>query len=862
MKAIRLQTEYLITPIGIDIKAPRFYWNCEGGINQTAYQIIAERSASIVWDSKKVLSNRMTHIKYEGPSLNSRDIITWKVKLWDENDTEGEWSPSSFEMGLLNKDDWKAKWITGDYKPQKNHRYPVDCFQKTFTSKKNIAKARLYITACGLYEATLNGEKIGTFSFAPGCTDYRTRIQYQTYDVTSMLQNQNLLEIALADGWYRGSIGCFGPTNVFGRQTKLLSQLEIVYADGTNEIITSDESFSWSNDGPIRFADLKDGEIYDTAMLPTYRGKAKVTSEKIVPTASNNVEVCEKERLQAKMILTPSGKKVLDFGQNIAGVIEFTVKGQKGQKIKLRFGEILDENGEMTQKNIQAKKPAKEFGSVKLVMVLMGQEKNPLVGKIVPTPKQEVEFICSGGTDHYKTTFAVFGFQYAEVETEVTFDVTQFYAVAVYSDMEQTGSFTCSNAMVNRFVENTTWSMKGNFLDIPSDCPTRERLGWTGDAQIFFNTGAYLMNTAAFYKKWLVDMADGQYKDGRSSAVIPYAGAELVYKNTGGSVGWADAAVLVPYRYWKRFGDRSILSDFYPMMRKLAEYMMNHTGLRDKKAAAANPYNKYAYEKGMHLGEWLEPKEFMDTKMGGKNYHPEEATAYLHYTMTILTEIAKALGKTEDEALFHEYADGAIKAYDYMFLKDSTIDTDRQAKLVRPLALGLLDSDKKKNVQERLVKAVENYHYCVGTGFLSTVFVLPTLTEAGRSDVAYKMLENETAPSWLSEVKTGATTVWEDWEGGASHNHYSPGAVCEWLFNTVAGINVAGENRFEISPIPGGTLEHACAEYNSPYGKVKSSWQMVAGEYLFECEIPSNTSARVILPNGETHEITSGKYNY
>ena len=516
----------------------------------------------------------------------------------------------------------------------------------------------------------------------------------------------------------------------------------------------------------------------------------------------------------------------------------------------------------LRKKNIQAKKPAKEFGTVKLLMVLMGQEKNPLVGKIVPTPKQEVEFICSGGTDHYKTSFAVFGFRYAEIETSVAFDASNFYGIAVYSDMEQTGSYTCSNPMVNRFVENTIWSMKGNFLDIPTDCPTRERLGWTGDAQIFFDTGAYLMNTAAFFKKWLVDMADGQYKDGRSSAVIPYAGAEMVYKNTGGSVGWADAAVLVPYRYWKRFGDEAILKDFYPMMRKLAEYMIKNTGLRDKKAAAANPYNKYCYEKGMHLGEWLEPKEFMDKKMGGKNYHPEEATAYLHYTMSILSEIAKALGKSQDEALYREYAEGAIKAYDYMFLKDGTIDTERQAKLVRPLALGLLDSDKKKHVQDRLVKAVENYRYRVGTGFLSTVFVLPVLTEAGRVDVAYKMLENEDAPGWLSEVKAGATTVWEDWDGDASRNHYSPGAVCEWLFHTSAGIKVAGENRFEIRPIPGGSLEYASAEYNSVYGMVKSSWKRSGNEYRFECEIPANTTARVILPTGETHEITYGKYSY
>lgn len=862
MKATCLKTEYINEPIGLSVIAPRFFWICEGGVQQTAYQIVARRNGEVIWDTGKVLSSRMTHIKYEGLPLCSRDIVEWSVKLWDENDEEGERTTSRFEMGLLKADDWQAKWISGNYKPRRNTRYPVDCFMKQFRLHKNVKSARLYITACGIYEARLNGKRVGEFCLAPGSTDYRYRIQYQTYKVTNLLNNDsNSLEIQLADGWYRGSIGCFGQTNVFGRRTKLLCQLEITYEDGSKDTIASDRTFKWSNDGPVRFADLKDGEIFDASMRPGYAGQAIEVKEKLLPTASNNVDVKEREVFTAKLITTPGGKKVLDFGQNIAGFLAFTVKGNKGQRIRLRCGEILDENGEFLQTNMQAKKPVKEYGLLTALLLVTGQLEK-IKARLVPTPLQEIEFICSGETDHYKTAFSIMGFRYALIETDVEFDPARFKAIAVYSDMEQTGDFSCSNEYVNQFFRNTLWSMKGNYLDVPTDCPTRERLGWTGDAQIFFNTAAYFMNVAPFFRKWMLDIRDDQLKNGLVSAVVPFNGVDFVYKNTGGSVGWGDAVVLLPYRYWKRYGDEDIIREYYDVMRKYAMYMIRNTGHENRKDADANPFNKYTYEKGMHLGEWLEPVEFRDQNVGLSQLHPEECTAYLHYTMTHMAEIARALGKTEDEALFSEYAEGAKKAYDFLFLKSGTIDSDRQAKLVRPLALGLLEGEKKRNVQERLLKAVENRNYRIGTGFLSTPFILPVLTEAGYVDAAYKMLENEEPPSWLAEVKAGATTVWEDWEGKASHNHYSPGAVCEWLFSTSAGIRVAGDRHFVIQPVPGGSLTYAEGYYNSIYGKVVSRWDKTPDGYTLTVTIPANTIADVILPNGELHTVQAGKYTY
>ncbi len=865
MKAIRLRTEYLENPMGLGITTPRFSWNCEGGMKQTAYQIIAKRGKETVWDSGKVCTDAMTHIRYAGKPLASRDRVNWSVKLWDEDGNGGEISTGYFEMGLLEPADWQAKWISGNYKPQKNTRYPVDHFRKDFQTEA-VAKARLYITACGVYEAKINGCRVGDFMLAPGATDYRKRLQYQTYDVTDLLKANNTLEIQLADGWYRGSIGCFGVTNVFGRQTKLMCQLEITHPDGSREIIVSDSSFRWSNDGPIRFADLKDGEIVNAAMEPSYSSNTvEVDGKGIpVPTAADNVFPKMQEHFTPTLITTPSGQRVLDFGQNIAGVIRFTVQGWPNQRLRLTMGEILDENGEFTQKNMVEHKPVQEVSKLDEILLITGNGAK-IKGPKQPTPMQRVDFFCSGGLDSYCTKFAVFGFRYALVEFAGEIDPKAFEAVAVYSDMEQVGNFRCSHEGVNRLLQNTRWSMKGNFLDVPTDCPTRERLGWTGDAQIFFDTGAYLMDTAAFFRKWMRDVRDNQFKDGKLSAVVPYNGASMLYDNTGSSVGWGDAAVLLPYRYWKRYGDDDFLREFYPVMRGYAEYMIAHTGHKDKKQAKANPLNQYVYEKGVQLGEWLEPEEFKDTVAAGKTpLCSEEATAYLHYTMTHIAEAARYLGKDEDAKRYAEHADGAKKAYTALFLQNGAPDTDRQAKLVRPLALGLTAGDESitKAVENRLAEAVERRNYRIATGFLSTPFVLSVLTKAGRADLAYKMLENKECPGWLYEVEQGATTVWENWEGNLSQNHYSPGAVCQWLFDTCAGIRVAGENQFVIAPVPGGSLTWAEASYVSPYGKVESRWEKKESKISVRMTIPGNTTAEIILPDGRQERINAGEYHF
>lgn len=856
MKAIHLQTEYLTEPLGMGIAKPRFYWNCEGGITQSAYRIVAKRDGVMIWDSGKVRSSRMTHIAYEGEPLHSRNRVEWSVRLWDENGQPGENAESWFELGLLESSDWMAQWIAGDYRPRKNIRYPVDCFQKRFSLSGQVKRARLYASARGLYDITVNGRRIEDFILAPGMTDYRKRIQYQTYDVTNLAAGENTLELRLADGWYRGSCAAYGVTNVYGKQTSVLAQLEILFTDDRTQTICTDDTWKWSSDGPVRFADLKDGEVYDAVRVPGYSGTAKVLQDTVSLTASDNVPVREKERFGAKL----SGKHVLDFGQNIAGYLEFTVRGKPGQEIRLICGEVLDESGKVDLSGIQETRPERGWSQISLIRKLLTGK---VSGESESTPRQEIVFTCSGGEDYYKTSFAVFGFRYVQIEGDIEVDPAAFTAIAVYSDMEQTGDFTCSDDLVNRLLKNTRWSMKGNFLDLPTDCPTRERLGWTGDAQIFFDTGAYLMNTAPFFRKWLRDMEDAQYKDGTIPAVLPYQGVEMMYKASGISAGWADAVYLVPFRYYRRFGDQSLLEYSYPMMRKYVDYLMSHLGLTDRQEAKNNPYNAYTYEKGVHLGEWLEPEEFQErVTAGSPPKHPEEATAYLHLTMKTMAEIAGILGKIEDRKVFEKYAAGSREAYEGLFVKNGTLDTNRQSKIVRPLALGLLDEKNKADARNQLVRAVADYNYRVGTGFLSTPFVLPVLTEAGESETAYKMLENTEKPGWLAEVLDGATTIWESWEGTKSRNHYSPGSVCQWLFEYVAGIRQEGENHFVVAPVPGGTLTWAQASYRNLYGEISSRWEKTAQGVSFTVTVPVNTTAEIRLPDGTLYSAKAGTHCY
>lgn len=849
MKAVRLKTEYLTEPIGIDMVKPRLFWNCEGGVRQTAYRIVAKtEEEKVLWDSGRVESASMRSC-WGGEAVPSRTGVTWSICLWDEKGNSGEWCEASFETGLPKDENWRARWICGDYEPKKRKRYPIDCFQKKFTIK-NVRKARLYITACGLYEAHLNGRRAGDFCLAPGITDYRRRVQYQTYDVTALLkEGKNVMTVQLADGWYRGSCGAWGLKNQYGTQTKLLAQLEITDSENQRIIIGTDESWQWSNDGPIRFADNQDGEIVDGRRVPSYSGTARAAECTVIPCASNNAAVTEHEQFAAKIIKTPSGKTVLDFGQNIAGYVEFSVTASGGQTVSLRFGELLDQNGEFTQKNIQCSNKKKT------------------------TPLQQVVYTCRDGENRYKTAFAIFGFQYVLVEAQMPVKAENFTAIAVYSNMEETSSFESSNQLLNQFYQNTIWSAKNNSCDLPTDCPTRERQGWSGDAQIFCSTACYLFDYMSFAEKYLKDLYDWQRPNGKLPQIAPEGGTDAYMKAMDGSVGWADAGVIMPFILWKQYGDPEVLRRWLPGMRRYAAFMQNRCGRwypTAKRTGLKGKDKRYLSNFGQAYGEWAEPDDVHH--MTWKDCavpHPEVATAYTAYIMDCMAEIEEALGNASDAVSYRCFAAGCRKSYQALVETERySLDTDRQSRLVRPLAFGLLTEKQREYAEKRLLLALDHYGWRLGTGFLSTPLILDVLVQID-SEAAYRLLENEEMPGWLFMPKHGATTVWEAWEGSAapnggiaSLNHYSKGAMCRWLFDTMCGIHMGGENHFIIAPKPGGHFTYAKAGYMSVYGKVSSCWEVKEHGIQYCVSVPSNCTALVRLPGGTEVLQSAGEKQY
>ena len=842
MRVINLQTEYMHNPIGIDILNPRLSWNDEGIVRQSGYQIDYSINGK-VGSTGKILSDSMHHIFTE--KLNSRDQVIWKVKIYDENDNASEYGEAYFEMGLLQQSDFIGKWIAGDYKVNKKDRYPVDCFRKEF-NVSNIKKARLYCSALGLYLIQINGKKASDFVLAPGFTDYRKRVQYQCYDVTDLLvSGKNTLTGQLADGWYRGSIGAKGRKNTYGTQTKLYVQLEITDENDNICYICSDNSFDWSNDGPIRIADLKDGEICDGNMQPSYSGRAIETNYHGSLKASNNFFVKQHEHFKpVNVIETKTGKVTYDFKQNIAGYISFKVTAKKGDIINIVMGELLDENNDVDLTNIQC------------------------IHKGKKTPLQQVQYICRDGLNEYEGKFYFAGFRYATVNISLD----EIESIALYSDMEEISSFDCSNQLINTFYKNTVWSLKGNSIDIPTDCPTRERMGWTGDSEVFFKTASYLMNYAPFARKHITDLYDRQWKNGRLAQIVPYSNEDWFMWVMNGSVGWADAGVLIPYYYYKMNGDRRLLEDNIDGIEKYAKFMIHRAGKWGgvyAKPLDIKKYKKYAVNKGQSYGEWAEPhdvKAFYWYDFASP--HPEESTAYTSWILSIVVEICQLLGKTDNIALYKEYSEGAKLAYQEMVETDRfTLDTDRQAKQVRPLYMKLLNDKQEIFAKERLIKALDNYGWRLGTGFLSTPIILDVLADIN-PEYAYRLLENEKMPGWLFMAINDTGTVWEGWEGPqsqqgiASLNHYSKGAVVEWLFRGMCGINISGENQFIIKPVVGGKETCAHASYNSVYGKVESSWQKTDDGYIFKVNIPANCSAKIVLPNGKEYVQTQGIQQY
>lgn len=841
MIGVNLKTEHMTNPIGLDVQAPLLSWNCKDDIRQTAYEIAAFSDEREVWDSGKVQGNSMQCIF--GEILVSKQSIQWKVRLWNEKGECGEWSePALFEMGILDKALWKAKWIEPEQDVNKKVQQPASIIRKSFEIKKK-GKARLYITCHGIYVAYINGKRVGDFVLAPGTSEYTKRLPYQTLDVTEYVQDgANEIVVELGDGWWRGGNGIAGTRNLYGTKTALLCQLEVDELC----VLISDEDWEASQDGMNRSNDLQMGEVCDANYVPTEWHRVQLADygyENLVCT--NSVPIREQESLPATMIKTPKGEVVLDFGQNMAGYVEFDIIAKRGQRIVLTHAEALDDEGNFSEASLAVER----------------QRKEPL--------HQKIEYICRDGKNNYKPQFCIFGFQYVKVETDINVKEEDFVAHVVHSDMEVTGDFISSDERVNKLVKNTLWSQKSNFCDIPTDCPTRERCGWSGDAGVFVSTGAFLTDCYPIFRKWLREFSVAQAKNGKASNIAPRCGNPDFF--TGlyeGSTGWGDACVIIPYTLYKYYGDKKILEENYETMKKWLQFSEKRAHKsRLKNYLKKNPYRKYTIDKGIHWGEWLEPSQDMVAYMKEifSEGAPEVATAYYSYSSRLFSEIATVLGREQDAIKYKQIAEKARAAYRYTQLPDGIINSKRQCRYVRPIAMQLLEKAEAVQAAKDLNYLVIENDYHLNTGFLSTPYICQVLADYGYVETAYRLLLQNTNPSWLFAVEHGANTIWESWEGNianasnASLNHYSKGAVVAWLFHGVCGIKVNGQN-LEIVPKPCALLEYARAEYKSPIGVIKSEWRYVEDRLEFKFDIPVNVCGKISLPNGEVHEVETGMH--
>ena len=851
-----LVCEYKTNPVGIDVPQPRLSWKIlsgERGWLQGAYQLQVAKSADdlhsetgLVWDSGKVLSGASVHREYEGPSLRSSERYYWRVRVWDESGRSSTWSDAAFwEMGLLNPSDWKAKWITPGWEEDSSKAQPAPMLRGRFVVDQGVRSARAYVTSLGLYEIEINGRRVGDQLFTPGWTSYRHRLQYQTYDVTDYLrQGQNAVGVTLGDGWYRGVMGFEEKRNFYGEKLGLLVQIRMVYADGRVHIVGTDESWKAST-GPILMSDIYMGETYDSRLekpgwsLPDYddrewEGVLALESPKSRLLAPAGPPVRRIEEIRPVEILrTPNGETVFDLGQNMVGWIKLAVENTgtaPGQVITLTHGEVLDGDGNLYLDNLR-------------------------------TATQRVQYILSGlkGKVVFEPHFTFQGFRFVAVEGlpgEPTLD--SLTGVVIHSDMKRTGELETSHPMLNQLQRNIVWGQKGNFLDVPTDCPQRdERMGWTGDAQVFARTAAFNMDVASFFSRWLGDLAADQYPNGSIPWVVP----DVLSSNGrgAGSTGWADAGVIIPWTLYLAYGDTRILENQYESMKAWVEFMREQAG------------SDFVWSSGFHFGDWLAFSTNNPAYPGATTGTDVIATAFFAYSTSLLSKTAAVLERDNDAREYERLLGNITEAFRREFVTESgRVAENTQTAYTLALMFDLLPDELRLEAAQRLADDVRERRSHLTTGFLGTPYINHVLTRFGHLDVAYDLLLQESYPSWLYPLTRGATTIWERWDGlkpdGTfqtpgmnSFNHYAYGAVGDWMYRVVAGIDThpeaPGYKHVLIQPRPGGGLTHAMAALETMYGKVESNWQVEGDDFHLRVTIPANTTATVRIPDGASSQV-------
>ncbi len=827
-----LTVEYRKKALGIDVRNPRFSWKLcsdEQDTIQKSYAITISSPEETVWETGPVAGKKSLLVTYAGKPLQPKTHYQVAVTVSDNHGHTAS-AATWFETGLMNGENFRACWITHEY-DGKEEASPV--FTKTFKLSQGVKRARLYATALGVYEAAVNGRRVGDAFLAPGWTNYRKRIQYQTYDIGGLLaEGKNEISFTVGKGWYRGVLGFENRDKFYGDLVALLALTEIELEDGSRLTIPTDESWAYTT-GFCRRSELYHGETIDYTLSPQEKRRAVILlhgKDMLVAQESEPVRITG--RVQAREVfITPNGEVVLDFGQNLVGFVEARVRCPRGTKIILQHAEVLDKDGNFYTANLR-------------------------------TAKATDVFICSGGEDVFLPSFTFHGFRYLKVEgLEGLPDKGAFTACVLHTDMEVTGSFCCSHPGITQLQRNIQWGQKGNFLDIPTDCPQRdERLGWTGDAQVFASTAAYNMNVALFFGKWLRDLASEQTAEFGVPNTIPN-----ILGISDGAAAWADAATIVPWTMYLAYGDTGVLREQYSSMRSWVEYIRSKAG------------EKNLWQTGYQYGDWLAlDKEEGPSRVGATDIY-FIATAFYAYSTEILYKTAELLEYEKEAQEYRELYHKIVQAFQKEYVTaGGRLVSETQTACVLALHFNLIEPEHRKRVLTALTENIEKHNNHLTTGFVGTQYLCHTLTENGKHELAGKILLKHDFPSWLYAVDKGATTIWERWDsikkdgtfdetGMNSFNHYAYGSIGDWMYTRLAGIQSAkpGYEESLIRPMPIEGITWVRASLETPYGLLRSEWKCENGIFAMDVEIPANTvSTVVLLEKNETVRLGSGQYHF